>query len=361
MKMRNLLIVPAAVAAAGLVLAACGQGSAPVGGAPTVTAAAAASTVTAGVAPAASSVSVSEAGELGEVLVGATGLTLYGFAKDVNGESTCVDACATAWPALIDDGSFTPPAGMDPALFTTIVRPDGSKQIKAGKWPLYFYAGDGSPGETNGQGVGGDWFVVSDDAKLVKQAPDPGADTGEAPTTAGQTDAPSKGEPGGAYQDQTDEGPYPTPTYETPATEPSYPPAPDAYQGETPDYGYGAGNAPAVQLADVANLGEVMVGANGHTLYAFTDDPAGQTTCYDACAKAWPPVTVSGNYTISDELQASGVSVIDRPDGTKQLVMGKWALYYYSGDGAPGEAYGQGIGGKWYTINAECKLVKTPV
>jgi predicted lipoprotein with Yx(FWY)xxD motif len=39
--------------------------------------------------------------------------------------------------------------------------------------------------------------------------------------------------------------------------------------------------------------------------------------------------------------------------------MGKWALYYYSGDGAPGEANGQGVGGKWYAIDANCTLVKT--
>jgi hypothetical protein len=39
--------------------------------------------------------------------------------------------------------------------------------------------------------------------------------------------------------------------------------------------------------------------------------------------------------------------------------MGQWALYSYSGDGAPGEANGQGIGGKWFAIDAGCKLVKT--
>jgi predicted lipoprotein with Yx(FWY)xxD motif len=117
--------------------------------------------------------------------------------------------------------------------------------------------------------------------------------------------------------------------------------------------------APVVSLAQVGNLGEVMVGANGHTLYAFTNDPEKQTTCFDACAEAWPPLTVQDGFTISDELQASGASVIDRPDGTKQLAMGKWALYYYAGDGAPGEANGQGVNGKWFAIDGKCKLVKT--
>jgi predicted lipoprotein with Yx(FWY)xxD motif len=102
-----------------------------------------------------------------------------------------------------------------------------------------------------------------------------------------------------------------------------------------------------------------MVGANGHTLYAFTNDPEKGTSCFDACAKAWPPLTVAGDFTISDALQASGASTIDRPDGTKQLVMGKWALYYYAGDAAPGDANGQGSSGKWFAIDANCKLVKT--
>ena len=39
--------------------------------------------------------------------------------------------------------------------------------------------------------------------------------------------------------------------------------------------------------------------------------------------------------------------------------MGKWALYYYAGDGAPGDANGQGSNGKWFAIDANCKLVKT--
>ena len=49
-----------------------------------------------------------------------------------------------------------------------------------------------------------------------------------------------------------------------------------------------------------------MVGANGHTLYAFTDDPEKQTTCFDACAKAWPPLTVPDDFTISDESAGLG-------------------------------------------------------
>ena len=121
-----------------------------------------------------------EVGTFGTVLVGANGNTLYAFTKDVDGVSTCFDACAAAWPAVTVTDGFAPPAGVDPALVTSVDRPDGTKQLKIGKWPLYFYAGDGAPGETNGQGVGGVWFVEGADGALIKgdAAPSTGRGTG---------------------------------------------------------------------------------------------------------------------------------------------------------------------------------------
>jgi predicted lipoprotein with Yx(FWY)xxD motif len=331
MKLRSILAAPIAVVAAGVLLTACGQSG--VAGSAQISAAAAAETVSAApvattptaaaaVAKDASAEPVAQVAEVepfGSILVGEGGRTLYAFTDDVNGESTCFDACAAAWPAAVVTDGFTPPEGVDPALVSTVDRPEGSEQLKVGKWPLYYYAGDGAQGETNGQGVGGVWYVVKADGTLIK---------GEA------------AEPAPAAES--------TPAA---AAAPEYPDAEPAPEQ--------AATGPVVALAEVGNLGAVMVGANGHTLYAFTDDPEKQTTCFDACAEAWPPLTVPDDFAISPELEASGASTIERPDGTKQLVMGKWALYYYAGDGAPGEANGQGVGGKWYAIDGNCKLVKT--
>ncbi len=333
MKLRSILVAPVAIAAAGVLLTACGQAGGVAGQAQISPAAAAGSaaqavgaakaldTTTAESAPVAS---VTDVGAFGPILVGDGGRTLYAFTKDTDGVSTCVDACAAAWPAVVAPDGFTAPAGVDPALVSAVDRPDGGRQLKIGKWPLYYYAGDGAQGETNGQGVGGVWFVVKADGTLIKDA---AAD----PTGAA---APAEQAPAG-------QGPLDQPETQQAAPEQ-------------------AAAGPVVSLAQVGDLGEVMVGADGRTLYAFTDDPEKQSTCFDACAKAWPPLTVPDDFTISPELQASGASTIDRPDGTKQLVMGKWALYYYAGDGAPGEANGQGVGGKWFVIDANCKLVKTP-
>jgi predicted lipoprotein with Yx(FWY)xxD motif len=104
---------------------------------------------------------------LGEVLVDGEGLTLYGFTNDGEGMPTCNDACADAWPPLLLEGE-TLPDGIDPAVFSVVTRDDGTFQLKAGKWPLYRFAGDAAPGDANGQGSGGVWFATAPDGSLIK-------------------------------------------------------------------------------------------------------------------------------------------------------------------------------------------------
>lgn len=104
--------------------------------------------------------------DVGDALVGADGLTLYGFTTDSDGEPTCTDACADAWPPLTVDSADLP-ADLDPAVFSVVERPDGGFQLKAGSWPLYFFAGDAAPGDVNGQGSGDVWFVAAPDGSLI--------------------------------------------------------------------------------------------------------------------------------------------------------------------------------------------------
>ncbi len=107
--------------------------------------------------------------EFGDILVGEGGLSLYGFTDDVDGQPTCSGGCADAWPALIVEGDDLP-AGLDPEIFSIVEGVDGASQLKAGKWPLYFFAGDSEAGQVNGQNSGGVWFVVSPDGSLIKDA-----------------------------------------------------------------------------------------------------------------------------------------------------------------------------------------------
>jgi predicted lipoprotein with Yx(FWY)xxD motif len=89
----------------------------------------------------------------------------------------------------------------------------------------------------------------------------------------------------------------------------------------------------------------------GRTLYLYTRDKGSASECYGACAKAWPPltttgpVTVTGKYTVQRDL-----GVTTRTDGTKQVTYGGHPLYYFSGDTAPGQTKGQGVGGIWFLI-----------
>lgn len=105
--------------------------------------------------------------DLGDVLVDANGLSLYGFTNDVDGLPTCDDACADAWPPIIVESAELP-EGLDPEIYSVVERNDGSFQLKAGIWPLYLFAGDAAPGDSNGQGSGDVWFLVTPDGGLIK-------------------------------------------------------------------------------------------------------------------------------------------------------------------------------------------------
>lgn len=106
--------------------------------------------------------------ELGEILVDAEGRTLYGFTPDTAGESTCYDGCAANWPPLLAEGEFEVGEGLDDGDFSTTERTDGTMQVKIGDRPLYYFAGDTEPGQTNGQGVGDVWYVVGPDGELIE-------------------------------------------------------------------------------------------------------------------------------------------------------------------------------------------------
>lgn len=105
---------------------------------------------------------------LGEILVAENGKTLYMFTRDANGESACYDACAVNWPPLLTEARPQAGEGVDPAKLGTTKRKDGKLQVTYNGMPLYFWAGDSAPGDTNGQNVGGVWFVVNTAGEAIK-------------------------------------------------------------------------------------------------------------------------------------------------------------------------------------------------
>ena len=100
--------------------------------------------------------------QLGSFLTDGAGRTLYVFRKDGPDSSACTGGCATAWPALTVGSGKTVTA--DPAIgarISTFERPDGTLQVAFDKAPLYYFGGDSTAGDTNGQGIGGVWFVAA--------------------------------------------------------------------------------------------------------------------------------------------------------------------------------------------------------
>lgn len=89
-----------------------------------------------------------------------SGFTVYTFDADTQ---TDVSACATIsgctgiWPPV------APPAGTLPSPWSSFSRPDGKMQLSYKGKPLYTYAGDSAPGQTNGDNLnqfGALWHIA---------------------------------------------------------------------------------------------------------------------------------------------------------------------------------------------------------
>jgi predicted lipoprotein with Yx(FWY)xxD motif len=108
-------------------------------------------------------VSAAKVGDLGTVLVGSEGLTLYDFHKDKGSKSACYGACASAWPPLLTEGNPQAQGPADRSMLGTTKRTDGTVQVTYNGWPLYTYAGDQKPGEANGNDIsqfGAQWYAL---------------------------------------------------------------------------------------------------------------------------------------------------------------------------------------------------------
>ncbi|MFE7098040.1 SCO0930 family lipoprotein [Streptomyces erythrochromogenes] len=246
--------------------------------------------------------------QLGSVLTDSAGLTLYRFDKDTAKppKSNCEGDCAKTWP-VVAAGDVTAASGMDPSLLGEVVRSDGTKQLTVAGWPAYRFNKDAKPGDINGQGVGGVWFAFGPDGKKAAKA---------APAEAAPA-APAEGAP-------------------AEAAEP----------------------APGLSVAKDPKLGEHIVDGKGMTVYRFKKDTAWPmvSNCVGDCLAKWPVVPPV------DKANAKGITeknyrVMDRPDGKKQQTVDCWPVYTFSGDKKPGDTNGQGVGGTWYAVSPDGKLI----
>ena len=121
-----------------------------------------------------------------------------------------------------------------------------------------------------------------------------------------------------------------------------------------------SGSAATVE-AKKGDLGTILVDAKGRSLYLWEADKGSQSTCADACAQAWPPLTTTGKPQAGSGVQASLLGTTKRADGTMEVTYGGHPLYYFAGDKAPGDTAGQasdGFGAEWYVVGPNGKKVE---
>jgi predicted lipoprotein with Yx(FWY)xxD motif len=103
-------------------------------------------------------------------------------------------------------------------------------------------------------------------------------------------------------------------------------------------------------------LGQLLVDGSGRTLYLFKADKSTISTCYDACADAWPPLLTTAAPSPGTNINAPDLATSARRDGTAQVTFHGHPLYRFVGDAKPGDTNGQGLsafGARWYVVGAD--------
>ena len=222
---------------------------------------------------------------LGTILWDASGRVLYVFMKDEKDVSNCGGLCPGFWPPLITVDA--PVAGDDVTadLLGSITRADGGKQVTYNGKPLYYFANDEKPGDTNGQDRGGAWFVVTANGSPVQ-------------------------------------------------------------------------TAATVQAAEDATLGTILWDASGRALYLFMNDEKDVSNCTGGCPRFWPPLITVDAPVAGDGVTAGLLGSITRADGGKQVTYNGKPLYYFANDEKPGDTNGQGRGDAWFVVSPDGAAVQ---
>lgn len=208
--------------------------------------------------------------------------------------STCGGDCATNWPPYTPAEPLTLPDGVDGAL-SLVDTPDGAKTLAYNDIPLYYFAGDSAPGDTNGQGKGEVWYVVA---------------------------------PGEQFGDRAKE-------------------EAEEHAAEASPMAMGA---TTVVVKSDPKLGDFLTDSEGRTLYLFINDTEmGVSTCGGDCLKNWPAYTAAEPLTLPEGVDGE-LTLVDTPDGVKTVAYNGIPLYYFGGDTEAGQTNGQGIGGVWWVV-----------
>jgi predicted lipoprotein with Yx(FWY)xxD motif len=233
-------------------------------------------------------INVAKDPNLGNILVGATGWTIYAYSLDTPDTSNCNAACQAIWMPVRTNGHPILGSGVDPSMIGFAMLGDGSEILTYNHMPLYYFVNEVAPGQSNGQGYDNVWFVVSSSGNMV-----------------------------GNVSEAT------------------------------------------INLASNPTLGSYLVDGRGIALYIYTNDPADTSTCAGTCATIWPPVLTLGNPILGPGVDQSMIGTAKLADGSLVVTYNHKPLYYFVGDGKPGQVLGQGFKQIWYVLGPDGQPITT--
>jgi len=117
----------------------------------------------------------------------------------------------------------------------------------------------------------------------------------------------------------------------------------------------------ATVTAHPSRYGKVVFDGRGRVLYSFARDRGGSSSCYGACATAWPPFLSKSAPRGLAGVKARLLGTTKRSDGTLQVTYAGRPLYYFEGDTKPGEITCQNVssfGGLWLVVAPSGKPVR---
>jgi predicted lipoprotein with Yx(FWY)xxD motif len=122
----------------------------------------------------------------------------------------------------------------------------------------------------------------------------------------------------------------------------------------------GAAAAGARIIAHSSAYGRVIFTGQNRSIYLFARD-RGKSTCYGACAKAWPPVLTKGAPVAGPGVKANLLGTVRRTDGTTQVTYAGHPLYHFTNDKKAFQITCQNVsqfGAKWLVVTPGGKAVR---
>ncbi len=111
----------------------------------------------------------------------------------------------------------------------------------------------------------------------------------------------------------------------------------------------------AVIAGSASDFGTILFDDTGQAIYLFDVETTSEAQCYDACAKAWPPVLTPSDPVAGEHVDATLLGTTQRDDGTTQVTYNGHPLYFYAHEDKH-EVRCHDVflnGGNWYAVQPD--------